>query len=64
VKLPVLRNIKHWAIFFKYPKAYIFLHHPSCFLENDPSKPNFLAYGEINNEFVEKFYCANQIYTN
>jgi hypothetical protein len=59
VKFPVLRNIKHWANFFKHPKAYMFLHHPSYFLENDSSKPNFFVKGEINNEFVEKFYSAN-----
>jgi hypothetical protein len=39
---------------FKYPKAYVFLHHPSYFLENDPSKPNFLVKGEINNQFSNK----------
>lgn len=58
-KFPVLRQIKHWANFFKHPKSYMFLHHPDYFLENDPKRPNFLIEGEINSDFVNRYYKAN-----
>lgn len=57
-RFPTLRRIKHWANFFKHPKAYMFLHHPGYFLEDDPDRPNFMIEGEINNDFVDSFYRA------
>ncbi len=57
-QFPVLRNIKHWANFFKHPKAYMFLHHPGYFLENDPDRPNFMINGEVDTVFVDSFYRA------
>lgn len=57
-KFPVLRNIKHWANFFKHPKAYMFLHHPNYFIENDPDRPNFMIEGEVDSTFVDSFYRA------
>jgi hypothetical protein len=59
VSFPTLRTIKHWANFFKHPKAYMFLHHPSYFIETDPEKPNFLIQGIINTDFVDNFYKAS-----
>ena len=57
-RFPTLRTIKHWANFFKHPKAYMFLHHPSYFIETDPEKPNFMINGVIDTAFVENFYRA------
>lgn len=57
-RFPVLRKIKHWANFFKHPKAYMFLHHPVYFLENDPERPNFMINGEVDSNFVDSFYRA------
>lgn len=57
-QFPVLRNIKHWANFFKHPKSYMFLHHPSYFLEDDPDRPDFLIEGEVDSNFVDSFYRA------
>lgn len=57
-RYPVLRSIKHWANFFKHPKAYMFLHHPGYFLENDSSRPNFMIEGEVDSSFVDSFYRA------
>lgn len=57
-QFPILRNIKHWANFFKHPKAYMFLHHPDYFLEKDPDRPNFMIEGEVDSSFVDLFYRA------
>lgn len=57
-RFPTLRSIKHWANFFKHPKAYMFLHHPCYFIESDPNIPNFMINGVIDNSFVEKYYRA------
>ncbi len=53
-----LQAIKYWANFFKHPKAYMFLHHPSFFIVTDPNKPNFMINGVIDDEFVKTFYKA------
>ena len=56
---PSLSLIKHWANFFKHPKAYMYLHHPTYHIETDPGRPNFLVNGVIDSSFVKKFYRAS-----
>lgn len=57
---PVLQKIKYWANFFKHPKYYMLLHHPMFFIEGDPSTPNFMINGIINNDFIHKFYSGGK----
>jgi hypothetical protein len=53
---PELQRIKCWANFFKHPKDFMLLHHPSFFIEGDPNIPNFLVNGVINDSFIQKYY--------
>lgn len=55
---PNLALIKHWANFFKHPKAYMYLHHPTYHIETDPGRPNFMLNGIIDTQFVQTFYRA------
>lgn len=57
---PELQRIKFWANFFKHPKSYMLLHHPSFFIEGDPDIPNFLVNGVINEQFIQKYYRGDK----
>lgn len=55
---PTLQMIKSWANFFKHPKSFMFLHHPTYHLETDPDCPNFMISEIIDTNFVMGFYRA------
>jgi hypothetical protein len=57
---PELQRIKFWANFFKHPKSFMFLHHPSFFIEGDPDIPNFLVKGVIDEQFIQKYYKCDK----
>ncbi len=53
---PVLQRIKYWANFFKHPKYYMLLHHPEFYIDGDPSIPNIMVNGKIDDAFIQQFY--------
>jgi len=57
-QFPNLKMIKNWANFFKHPKSYMFLHHPTFYLESDSNNPNFMLTEIIDNNFIQQFYKA------
>lgn len=57
---PVLQRIKYWANFFKHPKSYMLLHHPSFFIEGEPLIPNLMNNGIIEDSFIHKFYKGSK----
>lgn len=58
---PILQRIKYWANFFKHPKYYMLLHHPMFFIDGDPSTPNFMINGVIDDTFIHKFYSGGKL---
>lgn len=59
-QFPVLQNIKYWANFFKHPKAFMFLHHPTFHITSYKLNPNFLFDGIIDNEFVKNYFSGEK----
>lgn len=59
-KTPELLRIKYWANFFKHPKAYMLLHHPSFFIQGDPNIPNFMVNEIIDEKFIQTFYKGDE----
>ena len=59
-KSPELLRIKYWANFFKHPKAYMLLHHPSFFIQGDPNIPNFMVNEIIDEKFIQTFYKGDE----
>lgn len=55
---PNLQKIKYWANFFKHPKSFMFIHHPTFHIENYQDNPNFMFDGYVNSEFVKKYFSG------
>lgn len=53
---PTFQLIRAWANFFKHPKSFMFIHHPTYHIETDPDKPNFMINEIIDSNFVREFY--------
>ena len=55
----ILRVIKLWANFYKHPKAFILVHHPEYYFDNDPKVETFRKNDKnkiIDLQFLIKYY--------
>jgi hypothetical protein len=59
-QFPNLQTIKYWANFFKHPKSSLFIHHPTFHIESYPNNPNIMYDGNINSEFVKKYFSGRK----
>lgn len=55
---PALLKLKRWANFFKHPKSYMYLHHPTFYIDGYTRMP-IIKDGRIDNAFVNKYYSGN-----
>jgi hypothetical protein len=57
----VFLKIRRWANFLKHPKAFIMVHHPEYFFENDVTieKSDFENHILVNQDFVDTYYSGD-----